>query len=59
MSRAASIATITPEPEATRCEADGCGVSEGLATVDPDAVGYGPQTLCGAHRVEYFEELRA
>lgn len=59
MSRAGTLATITPRPDASECEADDCTEHEGLATVEPHDSVMDDRTLCGDCRLEYFEELRA
>jgi len=57
MSRSGYLATITPRPEASRCEGQDCDESEGLAAVKPEDESHKPRTLCGDCRLDYFEEL--
>lgn len=49
-------ATITPRADGGDCDEAGCGVSELLATVDPDG-GRPARTLCPSHRVAYLREV--
>ena len=49
-------ATITPRPEARCCEADGCGATDRLALVEPDADA-DRRVLCPDHRVDYLREV--
>lgn len=52
------IATITPRPDVTDCEATECEETELLALVEPDA-SEESRVLCPQHRVEYLNEVYA
>ena len=49
-------ATITPRPNASGCDEDGCDTAELLALVDPDAVNES-RILCPLHRVQWLREV--
>jgi len=57
MNQAEAAATITPDPDAPRCDEDGCDVDELLARVDPDAESAEGRILCPTHRVAYLREV--
>lgn len=51
-----TAATITPDVEADRCDEAGCGSSDLLARVEPDAVDE-TRVLCPTHRVAWLREV--
>lgn len=49
-------ATITPLPNADKCESDRCNRADKLAAVDPDGDPR-ERVLCPEHRVDYLREV--
>ena len=56
MNESSNIATITPRPQASSCDQNGCANREMLALIEPDDLDE-HRVLCPTHRVAYLREV--
>lgn len=56
MTDIAGEATITPDPRARSCEADGCDADQLLAVVSPDCQTK-TRVLCPKHQAKFLREV--